>query len=200
VRHAWVIAAAAGCGFDPGSGSTPVEDAEVLMIADADPNAPDSRPLPDAAPPDARPPDAMPGAPDAAPDAAPANCGAGYVTVPGTPPSSTYRPVDPNHGYTTAISTCQADGAHLAITEAPGEAAALWEFIHDSISYDTGFFRVGIDRIDTTGWEDIFGNPFTPSPWAGGEPDSEDCLLIGQGGEYWDWNCGSGQEYACECE
>ncbi|MEZ4366049.1 MAG: C-type lectin domain-containing protein [Kofleriaceae bacterium] len=113
--------------------------------------------------------------------------------------------------FAKAQARCAADGAHLLITETLAEADALWDHIEAEVpgdphtNDDTGYYRVGVARASVNAmWIDVLGRPFEPPAWGPGQPDdgpsNSECLLLGEGGEHWDWNCDADQEFACECE
>jgi hypothetical protein len=153
-------------------------------------------------------PDPTPGQPDAPPAA---NCGTGYVTIPGTPPASTYRlyeyfgetGTDDREDWWAASAICTSAGAHLVVFGSQQEADAIEAAIDDVVS-SSPYIWVGVsDDANEGQWLTVLGGPPPWTHWWPGQPNNEeyyhDCMIHDQG-YHFDWSCYSSYPFACECE
>lgn len=156
----------------------------------------------DAAPGDGPRADGPPAPPDAPPDApAPRVCGAAYVAVAGAGTTSTYRKDNAGAAWTTARTSCMADGAHLMIPETLTEAMAVYAFVAPAA--DSPFYWIGVADPENDGsWTTVLGQLVASPPWATSQPTNaggDDSVLVAATGRWYDYDNDAPQEYACEC-
>jgi hypothetical protein len=176
---ALVVAALAGCAFNPagdGSGA----------------DAADSDPMPD-------------GAVDAAPDpVTPLPCPAGYAPINGS--ATQYRIVEVNVTWAAAAADCNDDGehTHLVVISNPVEKTALttqfsgntWVGLTDAAQ--EGVF-VWVTSEETHGFPIVGQRP----PWDAGDPDggaAENCVRFKNSFDFEDKPCTDATSYVCECD
>jgi hypothetical protein len=65
------------------------------------------------------------------------------------------------------------------------------------------YFWVGVTDSVTEGiYLTTLGPEATYLPWVSGQPNggtTENCVLLGNAGGFYDWNCPAPQYFACEC-
>jgi len=206
--RAVVLALAVGCSFRSGTALAPTtgsgSDAGPVDASDAS----------DAAMIDAAIDAAIDAPPDARPIDAPRDafvCPNTYATIAGAPPTKKYRifnfsstaASDQSQPWATAVSTCMADGAHLAFPANSGEMTALI----NAITTDTNgpYFWLGITDAATEGtWLTVLGGAVPYLVWDAGQPNGGTAQNCAAGYEtnadMFDYLCGQAYPFACECD
>jgi len=187
MRRGIAIVFAAGCSFH--DGTLPDDGARAADAARGDGTAPliDARPI---------------DAPDAA------TCPPGFALIAGAPTTSRYRiygwssSTNQSRNFATAVGTCSAQGAHMAIADSPQEAGALAAAI--PVNPASNYFWDGVtDAALETVWITVVASPAAYLPWASMQPNggaAANCGLLSTGAQLYDWDCNASYPFACECD
>ena len=141
---------------------------------------------------------AIDGAIDGAAQARACSTDTAYSIAVSSQPGHRFRYEPSTLTWAAAEASCEAADGHLAVIDNSGELAALFGVA----SFATW---IGGSDVATEGvWLTPTGAPMPYFQWSSGNPNNsggaQNCLQIYAAGDMDDFDCGTPQDFVCECE